>query len=142
MKAIIESIRDYFLDCPYLEDEARLNIDFLGEEAIEYGIYSEPTIPTIKKYVDGDELKGFNFTFSTRSIMSGDLATQIDNSAFFDKLIEWVLQQNKDENYPQLSGKRYPLKIEINNNGYVSSAETDTAVYQIQMTLKYMEVNN
>lgn len=142
MKAIIESIRDYFLQCPYLEDDARLNIDFLGDKAIEYGIYSEPTIPTIKKYVDGDELKGFNFIFSTRTIMSGDLATQIDNSAFFDKLIEWVLLQNKKKNFPELSRNRYPIKIEINNNGFISSAESDTAVYQIQMMLKYMEVNN
>lgn len=141
MKSIIESIREYFLDCPYLEDDVRLNIDFLGDKAVEYGIYSEPNIATIKKYVDGDELKGFNFIFSTRTIMSGDLATQIDNSAFFDRLIEWVLVQNKNKNFPNLSGKRYPIKIEVNNNGYIANAESDTAVYQIQMTLKYMEVN-
>ena len=141
MKSIIESIREYFLDCPSLEDNVRLNIDFLGDKAIEYGIYSEPTITTIKKYVDGDELKGFNFTFSTRTIISGDLATQIENSAFFDRLIDWVLVQNKNKNFPKLSGKRYPIKIQVNNNGYIATAESDTAVYQIQMTLKYMEVN-
>lgn len=141
MKSIIESIREYFLDCPFLEDNVRLNIDFLGDKAIEYGIYSEPSITTIKKYVDGDELKGFNFTFSTRTIISGDLATQIENSAFFDRLIDWVLVQNKNKNFPKLSGKRYPIKIQVNNNGYIATAESDTAVYQIQMTLKYMEVN-
>ena len=141
MKSIIESIREYFLDCPFLEDNVRLNIDFLGDKAIEYGIYSEPSITTIKKYVDGDELKGFNFTFSTRTIISGDLATQTENSAFFDRLIDWVLVQNKNKNFPKLSGKRYPIKIQVNNNGYIATAESDTAVYQIQMTLKYMEVN-
>lgn len=75
MKAIIESIRDYFLKCPYLEDDVRLSVDFLGDQPLEYGIYTEPISPTIKKYVDGDELKQFGFIFTTRSHMSGDLVT-------------------------------------------------------------------
>ncbi|BFL72125.1 hypothetical protein [Anaerococcus nagyae] len=140
MKAIIESIRDYFLECPYLEDEARLNVDFLGDDPIEYGIYSEPSNQLIKKYVDGDELKQFNFIFTTRTEMSGDLVTQLENSAFFDKLIEWVYLQNKNKNYPKIEGNRHPIKIEILSNGYVSSSSADTAVYQIQMSLRYMEV--
>lgn len=140
MKSIIESIRDYFLECPYLKDDARLNVDFLGDNPIEYGIYSEPTNVLIKRYVDGDELKQFNFIFATRTSMSGDLITQLENSAFFDKLVEWVYEQNKDKNFPKLEDNKYPIKIEINNNGYVSSSEADNAIYQIQMTLKYMEV--
>jgi len=140
MKAIIESVRDYFLECPYLEDEARLNIDFLGDDPIEYGIYSEPSNQLIKRYVDGDELKQFNFIFTTRTAMSGDLVTQLENSAFFDKLIDWVYQQNKNKNYPKIEGNRHPIKLEILSNGYVSSSNVDTAVYQIQMSLRYMEV--
>lgn len=140
MKAIIESVREYFLECPYLEDEARLNIDFLGDGPIEYGIYSEPSNQLIKRYVDGDELKQFNFIFTTRTAMSGDLVTQLENSAFFDKLIDWVYQQNKNKNYPKIEGNRHPIKLEILSNGYVSSFNVDTAVYQIQMSLRYMEV--
>lgn len=142
MKAIIESVRDYFLQCPYLEDEARLNVDFLGDEPIEYGIYTEPSTQVIKKYVDGDELKQLTFVFTTRTAMSGDLTTQLENSAFFDRLIEWVYKQNKAKNYPQIEGNRYPIKLEILNNGYMSSLDADSAVYQIQMSLKYMEVYN
>ena len=140
MKPIIESIRDYFLDCPYLEDEARLNIDFLGDDPIEYGIYSEPSLTTIKKYVDGDELKQFNFVFATQTTMTGDLVTQLENRSFFDGLIEWIWQQNKNKNYPSLEGKRYSIKMEVVNNGYISTANATNAVYQIQMSLKYMEV--
>lgn len=142
MKSIIESVREYFLDCPYLEDDVRLNIDFLGDQPLEYGIYSEPISPTIKKYVDGDELKQFGFIFTTRSHMSGDLVTQLENSAFFDNLIEWIQEQNYKEIYPNLEGERYPTKLEIVTNGYLSSAETGSSQYQIQMRLVYMEVNN
>lgn len=140
MKSIIESIRDYFLECPYLLDNVRLNIEFLSENPIEYGLYTEVGDTTIKKYVDGDKLKQFGFTFVTTSYMSGDLIQQLENSAFFDKLKMWVEEQNKKENFPILEGKRYPLGIEVVTDGYLSSANADTAQYQIQMRLKYMEV--
>lgn len=142
MKSIIESVREYFLKCPYLEDDVRLSVDFLGDQPLEYGIYSEPLNPTIKKYVDGDELKQFGFIFTTRSHMSGDLVTQLENSAFFDDLVEWIQEQNYKKIYPDLEGERYPTKLEVVTNGYLSSAETGSSQYQIQMRLVYMEVNN
>jgi len=142
MKSIIESVREYFLKCPYLEDDVRLSVDFLGDHPLEYGIYTEPISPTIKKYVDGDELKQFAFIFTTRNHMSGDLVTQLENSAFFDDLIEWIQEQNYMKVFPKLEGDRYPTKLEIVTNGYLSSADTGSSQYQIQMRLVYMEVNN
>lgn len=142
MKSIIESIREYFLKCPYLEDDVRLSVDFLGDQPLEYGIYTEPINPTIKKYVDGDELKQFGFIFTTRSHMSGDLVTQLENSAFFDNLIEWICEMNYKKIYPELEGDRFPTKLEIITNGYLSSADVGSSQYQIQMRLVYMEVNN
>lgn len=142
MKSIIESIREYFLKCPYLEDDVRLSVDFLGDQPLEYGIYTEPISPTIKKYVDGDELKQFGFIFTTRSHMSGDLVTQLENSAFFDNLIEWIQEMNYKKEFPDLEGDKYPTKLEIITNGYLSSADVGSSQYQIQMRLVYMEVNN
>lgn len=141
MKSIIESIREYFLKCPYLADDVRLNIDFLGDKALEYGIYTEPINPVIKTYVDGDVLKQFSFIFTTRNEMSGDLVTQLENSAFFDNLIEWIEEQNYNKIFPDLDGDRYPTKLEIVTNGYLSSADVGSSQYQIQMRLVYMEVN-
>ena len=141
MKSIIESIREYFLDCPYLEDDVRLSVDFLGDQPLEYGIYTEPISPTIKKYVDGDELKQFGFIFTTRNHMSGDLVTQLENSAFFDNLIEWIQEMNNKKEFPELEGDKYPTKLEIITNGYLSSADVGSSQYQIQMRLVYMEVN-
>lgn len=142
MKSIIESVREYFLKCPYLEDDVRLGVDFLGDQPLEYGIYTEPISPTIKKYVDGDELKQFGFIFTTRSHMSGDLVTQLENSAFFDNLIEWIQEMNYKKEFPELEGDKYPTKLEIITNGYLSSADVGSSQYQIQMRLVYMEVNN
>lgn len=142
MKSIIESVREYFLKCPYLEDDVRLSIDFLGDQPLEYGIYTEPISPTIKKYVDGDELKQFGFIFTTRSHMSGDLVTQLENSAFFDNLIDWIQEMNYKKEFPDLEGDKYPTKLEIITNGYLSSADVGSSQYQIQMRLVYMEVNN
>ncbi|WP_299034112.1 hypothetical protein [uncultured Anaerococcus sp.] len=140
MKSIIESVRDYFLNCPYLLDNVRLNVDFLSENPIEYGLYTEVGDTLIKKYVDGDKLKQFNFIFVTTTHMSGDLIEQLENSSFFDKLKNWIEEENRKKNYPILEGNKYPLGIEVITDGYLSNANADSAQYQIQMKLKYMEV--
>ena len=64
---ISEAIRSYFDKCPLLDSNARINIDYMGGNAIEYGIYSEPINPIYKKYADGGTVKQFGFTFTTLS---------------------------------------------------------------------------
>lgn len=49
--SIIESIRTFFLTCPFLHD-GRVNVDYLGEE-MSYSIDPLPCDPVIQKYVDG-----------------------------------------------------------------------------------------
>ena len=138
-KTIIEAIRDYFNRCPYLDEQARLNIDFLGNDKIEYGIYTEPGETFIKRYTDGEELKAYNFIFTTRTPMSGDFVVQLENSAFFERLTDWIEERNRQRDYPKLSGKRKAQKLEIVSNGYVTSADSDECVYQIGMKLIYLE---
>lgn len=142
MKVIIESIRDCFDKCPLLSPNARLNLDYLGLDDIEYGIYSEPTNPLLKKYVDGDELKQYTFVFATKTLMSSSYVTQLDNIAFFDRLIEWIYKSVKDKKLPKLEGNRYAIDMEVLTNGYLIANDEGKAQYQIQMRLKYLEVRN
>lgn len=141
MKTVIESIRDYFDKCPLLDANARLNIDYLGLEVVEYGIYTEPTNPVIKKYVDGAELRQHTFTFTTRNYLTSDYVEQLDNAAFFDKLIQWIETNSKQKNLPVLEGNREPQRLEILTNGYLIASEGGKAQYQIQMRLVYKEEN-
>ena len=55
--SIIESIRTFFLTCPFLHD-GRVNVDYLGEE-MSYSIDPLPCDPVIQKYVDGGKKKQY-----------------------------------------------------------------------------------
>lgn len=139
IKTVIESIREYFDDCPLLKADAKLNLDYLGLEEVEYGIYSEPVNPVIKKYVDGDELKQHTFVFAVKNLMSDSYITQLENISFFDRFIQWVEQNNKQRKLPQLEGKRQAQRLEILTNGYLIAQDEGKAQYQIQMRLIYKE---
>lgn len=139
IKTVIESIREYFDSCPLLKADAKLNLDYLGLEEVEYGIYSEPVNPVIKKYVDGDELKQHTFVFAVKNLMSDSYITQLENISFFDRFIQWVEQNNKKRKLPQLEGKRQAQRLEILTNGYLIAQDEGKAQYQIQMRLIYKE---
>ena len=139
IKTVIESIREYFDACPLLKADAKLNLDYLGLEEVEYGIYSEPVNPVIKKYVDGDELKQHTFVFAVKNLMSDSYITQLENISFFDRFIQWVEQNNKQRKLPQLEGKRQAQRLEILTNGYLIAQDEGKAQYQIQMRLIYKE---
>jgi hypothetical protein len=139
IKTVIESIREYFDKCPLLKADAKLNLDYLGLEEVEYGIYSEPVNPLIKRYVDGDELKQHTFIFAVKNLMSDSYITQLENISFFDKFIQWIEENNKQRNLPKLEGKRQAQRLEILTNGYLIAQDEGKAQYQIQMRLIYKE---
>lgn len=133
----IEAIRSYFDVCPLLDANARINIDYIGTEAIEYAIYSDPIDPIYKRYVDGGTIKQFGFTFSTLNYYTAELMQQIENSGFYDAFTEWIERNNDNGILPDVAGA---VKIEILTNGYLIDTEADQARYQIQLKLIYTEV--
>lgn len=132
----INAIRDYFDKCPVLEDEARINVDYIGDEAIEYAIYSEPIDPIYKEYVDGGKIKQFGFTFTTINYYSAELLKQLENSSFFEDFQNWIEENNKNNILPDVKGA---IRIEILTNGFLLDADADKAKYQIQLKLIYKE---
>lgn len=136
---IIEKIREYFLNCPILDEYARLNIDFLGVEPTQYTIEGQPVNPVIQKYVDGGALKQYVFIFGSREYYGADVLQNIENSGFFERFAAWVEEQSEKENLPELEGNKQAISMEVLTSGYLFSASEDNARYQIQMRLIYYE---
>lgn len=136
---IIESIRNYFLSCPLLDEFARLDIDYLGVDALNYTIDSVPSETLIKQYVDGGKLNQYIFTFGSREYYGADVLQNIDNSGFYEKLTVWIEEQNENEIYPILGDNQDPLKVEVVTSGYLMGATENLARYQIQLRLTYYE---
>lgn len=133
----IEKIRDYFCKCPYLKD-GQFNIDYLGNEAIQYAIVSQiNSSPVVKRYTDGEQLKQFLFSFMSVEQYSQDMLDQISASGFYEQLEAWIEEQNKIGNLP---GIPKATGIEVLAPGYLFDVYgTGMAKYEIQCRVTYLE---
>lgn len=136
---ILESIRNFMLQCPYLEEMAPVYVDYLDNEAVSYTIDSIPNTPVIKEYTDGSKLKQFLFVFGSREFYGPDYVQNIENSGVFEKISAWFDDMTENNSLPALSDGKIPIKIETVSSGYVFGTTADTARYQIQARLIYYE---
>lgn len=136
---IIESIRNYFLNCPLISDEYRINVDYLGVDAVEYTIDSVPVEPILKKYADGGALKQYVFVFGSREYYGADTLQNMENSGFYQLFSEWLEEQNNISNLPKLNNGKIAKSIEATTQGYLFDASEDSGKYQIQVRLTYYE---
>ena len=60
--SILEGIVEHIATCPLLQDGV-FRVDALGDQAGEYTIETGVFDPVIKRYVNGDEVKQYQFNF-------------------------------------------------------------------------------
>lgn len=137
--AIIEAVRDYILTCPLLKDLARINVDFLPEDASTYSIESVPTQTIISTDIDGSTTRQFVFVFASRLFYTDELRNNIDNSGFYEDFENWLEANSENDVFPTLDEGLTPTKIEAISSGYLFDIAGDysNARYQIQCRLIY-----
>lgn len=136
---IIEAVRKYFLKCPLIENDKKINVDYLGIDAVEYTIDPTPAEQILKEYVDGGSIRQYVFVLASREYYGANTLLNIENSGFYEKMSEWVEEQNVANNLPELKRNRKSTELTISTPGYLFDTTEDRARYQIQMTLKYYQ---
>lgn len=136
---MIESIRTWLRDCPLIDKKDRFNVNFLDADPICYTVEETPTSPIIKRYLDGSTVREKAFAVASRDEYGGDVLINIANSGFWEQFSDWVEQQNKSKNYPQMAEGQKPMTIEITTTHYLYEASATTARYQLQMKLTYFQ---
>lgn len=137
-KPLIESLREYILTFPDLDENGRLYVDYLGDQAIEYSVEAVPCDPVFRRYTDGGCMKQFLFVFASREFYSADVNQCIENLAFYEHFEHWITDNNLNGELPDLDG-RSPVSIEVLTGGYAFDADSNTARYQMQLRLLYEE---
>ena len=135
---IIEAVRTFLGTCPLLTGE-KLNIDFLPPDAAAYSVDVVPVKPVIKPYLDGSSRRQFLFVLATRAFYGAHIRQQIDNLGFFEDFQTWLDAQSRTRSFPALGTERMAQKLEVTTSGYVFAPDTDTARYQIQCKLHYVQ---
>lgn len=134
---IIDKLTEFISECPYLEPSVPVTADYLSEDAISYCIETSPSSTLIQTFIDGSSERQLSFTFSSKEIMSDYDSININNITFYENFTEWIEEQNKTGNLPELEGNLSALAIEVVSPGYVVQSEADRGRYCIKLKLKY-----
>lgn len=136
VNSIIQGITDFFMKCPLLKDGA-FRVDALSDKGVEYTIETGIFTPVVKTYVNGDTDRIYQFNFGSREFYSMDRLQNIKNIEFYEKFAEWVEEQNRNENFPEMPEKCYPQGLTVLSPGYIFDSTMKNARYQIQLQLEY-----
>ena len=138
---IIDSIRDFIMKCPHLsaiDNIINVNVNYLNNISDVYSINQEPDEIVIKRYVNGDSLREYNFILMSKEDYTEDIMKNIKISSFYEKFLEWLEDQTDKGNLPILGENKKAISIEAINNGHVLKVENDKVIYQIKCKLIYL----
>jgi hypothetical protein len=133
---VMENVRAWLRQYPGLN--GRLDVDFLDEDADTYSIDTIPCEEIIKRYKDGSTIKQFQFAISSRRYYEQNIAQNLSNLDFFEKLTAWIEQKAQQHELPEMDNNRTALKIIVTSTAYPFDVSEDgKARYQQQMRIEY-----
>jgi hypothetical protein len=133
---MIEKIRQYLIDIDVIDDNCRINVDFLGEEPTEFAIVPIAVDPIIERWITGQSIRQYQFELISCNDYGADVMQNMANSRFYEELYDLIEKNNKESTLPDIEGIQ---KIECLNNGAILDANTNTARYSIQMKITYFK---
>lgn len=140
-----EELRLWFRDCPVLSPDNRFRIDYLSERPCEYAIYSSPSPISYHENVLGesipDRIQSLNFIFASKAPFGADVDQNLSNLAFFQAVVEWVIEKNNQRQFP-LINEGTVKSIIPTLTAYPAETGSDAAKYQIQLKMTYYRRND
>lgn len=136
--SIIDALEKYFIGCELLKDGA-LRVDYLGEKPVEYTIEVLPCDPVVKRYLGGSTVRQYLFAFGSREFYSQERLQNIQNSAFYELLADWVETRSVSGILPELPDGMEAQQLEVVSSGYLFDGSMTNARYQIQLRLLYFK---
>lgn len=136
---VVKSLFRWFADCEVLEADTDLKVDYLAADAKQYSIEAVPCKTVINQYADGSAKCQYLFIFASRELYSEDEELNMLNLEFYERLEEWIAEQNINNRLPELPENCTAQSVQVLSSGYVMNNDTKTARYQIQCQLKYVK---
>lgn len=134
--SIIAGITKFFMACPLLQDGV-FRVNALGDQAIEYNIETGVFNPVLRRYVNGDTERQYQFNFVSREYYDMDRIQNIQSSEFYENFADWVEEQDRLRNFPELPEKCEAQSLSVLSSGYIMDVTMRNARYQIQLQLTY-----
>lgn len=140
MQQTVAAIRDWFRGCPAIRSENRFGIDNLSANPTEYAIYLSPSTLATGIDITGESyvktVQELTFNFASREKHPADVLQALSNHGFYDSVINWIIQQNKKKNFPEVA-EGSVISIMPTMTQYLFEAGANSGRYQISCKMKY-----
>ena len=140
MQQTANALRDWFRQCPAIAKENRFGVDNLSADPTEYAIYMAPsnlqTGVDITGTVYVKSIQELTFNFASREKHPRDVLQALANHGFYDSVIDWIIRQNREKNFPEISVGTV-ISIMPNLTQYLFEAGANSGRYQISCKMKY-----
>lgn len=138
-EARITKLRTYLfsiIDTLTADKNYQINADMLDNDINNYSLDKIPTASTVEKWVNGVEIHRDVFSFRSRKAYSQDTINNLSNIGFFETFESIIKSNNKKGVLPEIKGIQ---SIECLNCGAMLTADTDSAIFDIQIQITYRE---
>ena len=138
-EARITKLRTYLfsiIDTLTTDKNYQINADMLDNDINNYSLDKIPTQTEVVKWVTGVIIRKDIYSFRSRKTYSQDTINNLSNIGFFEKFESIIKSNNKKGVLPDIEGIE---SIECLNCGTMSSADTNTAEFDIQIQITYRE---
>lgn len=112
----------------------KIDTDIQSPEVETYSVVKEP-VRNIKSYVSGKKIITDHYLIQARLASQTD-TDRIDNNGFGEALEEWVYEQNKRKNFPDILGA-VVSQISVTTPFYMGRTEQSNSIYQMTVAIKY-----
>ncbi len=117
-------------------DDFIVNVDFLDMNREDYSLNKVPGEVISEKWITGETINQETYYFISRKSYSVDVINNLENIGFFEQLYKIISDNNKEKILPDIKGIQ---SIECLNCGAMQSATPSTALFSIQIRIKYKE---
>lgn len=93
---------------------------------------------TLKRYLNGDEVRESNFEVYLKAFTDENIE-RIQNTRLIEKMKEWINRQSKLKNFPAIGENRTCKKIEANNGMIYETSNNGEGLYLLQVKITYYE---
>ena len=138
-KTRISKLRTYLfsiIDTLATDKNYQINANMLSNDINNYSLDKIPTSSQVERWVTGLEIHRDVFSFKSRNAYSQDVINNLSNIGFFEKFESIIKSNNKKGVLPNIKGIE---SIECLNCGAMLSADTNTAIFDIQIQITYRE---
>ena len=137
----ITKLRNYLfsiIDMLLTDTWYSINANMLSADPNNYSLDKIPTEPEVEKWIIGTDIHKDIYSFRSRNDYSQDTINNLINVGFFEFFEKKIKQNNEQRIFPQIEGIQ---GIRCLNCGSMNNASTNTAEFDIQIEVTYIDTN-